>query len=71
MWVCFYNSRLPPQIVKETQKEISGPFKLDPEFINELDKMKPVLTIPQLHKPNFGFLYDTIKIPSREEAKAR
>lgn len=62
---------LPPQIIQDLPKEIEGPFKLDPEFIRELDNMKPSYTIPKLQKFDFGFLEEAIKIPTREEAKAK
>lgn len=66
---CF--SRLPPQIMQDPPKEVDGPFKLDSEFMEELDKMKPSFTTPKLQEFDLNFLDEPINIPTREEAKAR
>lgn len=62
---------MPPQVVQEPPKEIDGPYKLDPEFMRELDNLKPSYDFPKLHTVDLGFLNEPIKIPTREEAKAR
>lgn len=66
--MCF---RLPSQIIQEPPKEVDGPFKLDPGFMKELDNMKLSLNMQKLQQIDLAFLYEQIKIPTREEAKAR
>lgn len=63
--------RLPSQIIQEPPKEVEGPFKLDPGFMKDLDTMKLTLNMPKIQQIDLGFLYEHIKIPTREEAKAR
>ncbi|XP_056629748.1 protein mini spindles isoform X2 [Diorhabda sublineata] len=63
---------LPQMIVKEPPKEIQGPFKLDPEFMEELEKMKPEKPVkPNLKSYNLDFLSEEIRIPTIEEARAK
>lgn len=63
---------LPQMIVKEPPKEIQGPFKLDPEFMEELEKMKPEKPVkPTLKSYNLDFLCEDIRIPTIEEARAK
>nr|XP_023028633.1 uncharacterized protein LOC111516746 [Leptinotarsa decemlineata] len=64
---------LPPQIVQEPpKKEIDGPFRLDPEFMKELDSIQQQLKVtkPQLRTFDLSFLYEEIKVPTIEEARA-
>ncbi|KAJ8966867.1 hypothetical protein NQ314_003261 [Rhamnusium bicolor] len=61
---------LPPQIIQEPPKEIEGPFKLDPEFMRELDSFKPHYSKPKLLEFDLDFLKDDVKIPSISDAKS-
>ncbi|CAH1174022.1 unnamed protein product [Phaedon cochleariae] len=62
---------LPPQIVHEPPREIDGPFRLDPEFMKELERTKPPKPVkPQLIKLDLAFLSEEIKIPTIEDARA-
>ncbi|XP_074041153.1 protein mini spindles-like isoform X1 [Leptinotarsa decemlineata] len=64
---------LPPQIIQEPpKKEIDGPFRLDPEFMKELDSIQQQLKVtkPQLRTFDLSFLYEEIKVPTIEEARA-
>ncbi|XP_072383442.1 protein mini spindles [Diabrotica undecimpunctata] len=63
---------LPQMIVPEPPKEIQGPFKLDPEFMKELERVKPPKPVkPSLKSYDLDFLNEEIRIPTIEEAKAK
>lgn len=58
------------QEAPEPQKEIDGPFRLDPEFMERLEKMKPPpMQFPPLLKVDMAFLDEEIRIPTWEEAR--
>ncbi|CAG9832269.1 unnamed protein product [Diabrotica balteata] len=63
---------LPQMIVPEPPKEIQGPFKLDPEFMKELERTKPPKPVkPSLKSYDLDFLNEEIRIPTIEEARAK
>ncbi|KAL3267282.1 hypothetical protein HHI36_011413 [Cryptolaemus montrouzieri] len=60
---------LPPQIALKP-KEVDGPFKLDPEFMRELDKIKIEIPKVELMEFDLSFLNEEIKAPSMAEGNA-
>ncbi|CAG9862957.1 unnamed protein product [Phyllotreta striolata] len=62
-------SRL-PTAVTESPKEFDGPFRLDPDFMEALERSKPPRPVkPKLIPVDLSFLNEEIKIPTIEEAR--
>ncbi|KAJ8911339.1 hypothetical protein NQ315_014183 [Exocentrus adspersus] len=59
-----------PQIIQEPPKEVEGPFKLDPQFMRELDNIKLQHNKPKLLEFDLDFLKEDVKIPSVSDVKA-
>lgn len=59
-------------MVFEPPREIEGPFKLDPDFMQELERRKPPKPVkPQLTSYDLDFLNEDVRIPTIEEARAQ
>ncbi|XP_050293470.1 protein mini spindles isoform X2 [Anthonomus grandis grandis] len=63
---------LPPAVAPEpAKKEIQGPFKLETEFMNDLDKISPYFKMIPLQKIDDDFLKDEVKMPSFFDNKVK
>ncbi|KAL1502287.1 hypothetical protein ABEB36_007453 [Hypothenemus hampei] len=63
---------LPPAVAAEVPKtEVQGPFKLQPEFMNDLDKITPHFTKLPVEKIDLEFLKEEVKMPSFFDNKVK
>ncbi|XP_066151261.1 protein mini spindles [Euwallacea fornicatus] len=63
---------LPPAVAPDPpRKEVQGPFKLESEFMNDLDKISPHFTKLPIEKLDLEFLKEEIKMPSFFDNKAK
>ncbi|CAG9764905.1 unnamed protein product [Ceutorhynchus assimilis] len=63
---------LPPAVAPEPpRQEVQGPFKLEAEFMNDLDKITPTFKKLPLEKIDLEFLKEEVKMPSFFDNKAK
>ncbi|CAH1965388.1 unnamed protein product [Acanthoscelides obtectus] len=58
------------RIQDTSREEFQGPYKLDPDYLHQLDNMvTPIPPIPQMKLVDLSFLNDEIKMPTLDEAR--
>ncbi|XP_030764641.1 protein mini spindles isoform X1 [Sitophilus oryzae] len=63
---------LPPTVAQEpAKKEVQGPFKLESEFMNDLDKITPHFEKLPIMNIDTEFLKEEVKMPSFYDNKAK
>lgn len=63
---------LPPTVAPEVpKKEVQGPFKLESEFMNDLDKITPYFQKLPIQSIDAEFLKEEVKMPSFYDNKAK
>lgn len=66
----FYYS-LPPVIQEIQLEESSGLFRLDPEFMKELDNMRGIMQNLQLQQFDLEFLKEEVVLPTLADTRAK